>query len=58
MIIVLGWIIHTIGGGAIWSLNEHKNFHFENDEDVHRNFKNYGENAYGLNLDTPTINLY
>ena len=38
------------GEGTIWPLNEHKNFHFDNEQDIHMSFENYKLNSHELDL--------
>ena len=43
------------GGKCIWSFNEHKILHFDNEKDIHMSSKNDGECASNLDLDLLTI---
>ena len=42
-------------GGAIWPINEHKNIHFGNEDNIYINSKFYEESDYDLDLDFLTI---
>ena len=42
-------------GGPVWPFNEHKNLHFDNEQDFYRSSENYEENRYSLKLDLLTI---
>ena len=37
------------------TLNEHKNLHIDNEEDMHMNSENHVANGYGHNLDLLSI---
>ena len=54
MITILGSIGNNMEG-PIWPFNEHKNLHFDNEEDIHVSSKNYEESGYSLNLDLLAI---
>ena len=36
------------GGGRYLAVNEHKNIHFDNEQDVHTKFVNHDECDYGF----------
>ena len=46
--------IANIKQGLILSANEHKNLHFNNEQNIHMCSKNYEESGYGLDLDALT----
>ena len=55
MITNLGLKINIIDVRTIWSLNEHYNIHFDNEQDIHMSFKFPEESGYGLGLDLLTF---
>ena len=55
MLIILGAIVGTIGGGDIRPNIEHENLHFDNEEDVDTSSENYEESDCDLDLNLLTI---
>ena len=41
--------------GHVWPLDEHKNHHYDNEQDIHTSSEICEESGYGLNLDLLTI---
>ena len=56
MLSILGSIVTIIGGIYDSSVNEDKNHHFDNEDDIHMSSKNYEANGYGHDdLNLPTV---
>ena len=47
MLTILNSMVIMIMGDLIWSLNDHRNLHFDNWWDIHLNCENYEPNDYG-----------
>jgi hypothetical protein len=53
MLTILGWFNNQRKlGGPMWRLNEHKNFHIDNEEEIHMSLENHEANGYGQELDS------
>ena len=50
MQILLNSVVNIIGG-SIWPVYEHKNLRFDDEKDIHMDFKNCEANGYGHDLD-------
>jgi hypothetical protein len=55
MITILGWVVNLSRGGPIWTLNEHENLEFDDEQDTQMSAETYEESGNTLNLDLFTI---